>query len=55
MMQATVAAIEKTGKQVFTFAPSAEASHGVLASRKDSPMRRRSNACLIDTEMQKQR
>jgi conjugative relaxase-like TrwC/TraI family protein len=32
MMQATVAAIEKTGKQVYTFAPSAEASHGVLKS-----------------------
>jgi conjugative relaxase-like TrwC/TraI family protein len=32
MMQATVKAIETTGKQVFTFAPSAEASRGVLRS-----------------------
>jgi conjugative relaxase-like TrwC/TraI family protein len=32
MMQATVRAIESTGKQVFTFAPSAEASRGVLRS-----------------------
>jgi conjugative relaxase-like TrwC/TraI family protein len=32
MMQATVSAIESTGKQVFTFAPSAEASRGVLRS-----------------------
>jgi len=32
MMQATVKAIEKTGTQVFTFAPSAEASRGVLRS-----------------------
>jgi len=32
MMQATVGAIEATGKQVFTFAPSAEASRGVLRS-----------------------
>jgi conjugative relaxase-like TrwC/TraI family protein len=32
MMQATVKAIEKTGKQVYTFAPSAEASRGVLRS-----------------------
>ena len=32
MMQATVKAIEATGKQVFTFAPSAEASRGVLRS-----------------------
>jgi len=30
MMQATVSAIEKTGKKVYTFAPSAEASRGVL-------------------------
>jgi conjugative relaxase-like TrwC/TraI family protein len=30
MMQATVKAIESSGKQVFTFAPSAEASRGVL-------------------------
>lgn len=30
MMQATVAAIERTGKQVFAFAPSAKASRGVL-------------------------
>lgn len=32
LMQTTVAAIEKTGKRVFTFAPSAEASRGVLRS-----------------------
>ena len=31
MMQSTVA-IEATGKKVYTFAPSAEASRGVLAS-----------------------
>ena len=37
MMQATVKAIESTGKQVFTFAPSAEASRGVLR-RKASKM-----------------
>ena len=30
MMQATIAAIEKGGREVFTFAPSAEASRGVL-------------------------
>lgn len=32
MMQATVKAIEEGGKRVFTFAPSAEASRGVLRS-----------------------
>ena len=32
MMQATVKAIEATGKSVFTFAPSAKASRGVLRS-----------------------
>ncbi len=32
MMQATVKAIEASGKKVFTFAPSAEASRGVLRS-----------------------
>ncbi|KAA3662553.1 MAG: conjugative relaxase, partial [Calditrichaeota bacterium] len=32
LMQATVKAIEKSGKKVYTFAPSAEASRGVLRS-----------------------
>jgi conjugative relaxase-like TrwC/TraI family protein len=32
MMQATTKAIESTGKEVFTFAPSSEASRGVLRS-----------------------
>jgi conjugative relaxase-like TrwC/TraI family protein len=32
MMQATVAAIKQSGKEVFAFAPSAEASRGVLRS-----------------------
>ena len=45
MMRATVGAIEKTGKQVFTFAPSAEASHGVLREEGDSPMPKPSSAC----------
>jgi conjugative relaxase-like TrwC/TraI family protein len=52
MMQATVAAIESDGKQVFTFAPSAEASRGVLRSEgfKNAETVER---LLIDPEMQK--
>jgi hypothetical protein len=53
MMQATVAAIEKTGKQVFTFAPSAEASHGVLKSEGFANAET-VERLLIDPEMQKQ-
>jgi conjugative relaxase-like TrwC/TraI family protein len=53
MMQATVRAIEATGKQVYTFAPSAEASRGVLReegfANADTVER-----LLIDQEMQKQ-
>jgi conjugative relaxase-like TrwC/TraI family protein len=53
MMQATVKAIETTGKQVYTFAPSAEASRGVLReegfANADTVER-----LLIDQEMQKQ-
>jgi conjugative relaxase-like TrwC/TraI family protein len=53
MMQATVRAIENTGKQVYTFAPSAEASRGVLReegfANADTVER-----LLIDQEMQKQ-
>lgn len=52
MMQATVAAIEKGGKQVFTFAPSADAARGVLRNEgfanADTVER-----LLIDAEMQK--
>lgn len=53
MMQATVAAIEKTGKQVYTFAPSAEASHGVLKSEGFSNAET-VERLLIDDKMQKQ-
>ena len=51
MMQATVKAIEAAGKQVFTFAPSAEASRGVLRSEgfKNAETVER---LLIDPEMQ---
>jgi hypothetical protein len=51
MMQATVKAIESTGKQVFTFAPSAEASRGVLRSEgfKNADTVER---LLIDPKMQ---
>ena len=52
MMQATVSAIEKTGKQVFTFAPSAEASHGVLKSEGFANAET-VERLLIDQEMQK--
>lgn len=53
MMQATVAAIEKTGKQVFTFAPSAEASRGVLRSEGFGHAET-VERLLIDPKMQKQ-
>jgi hypothetical protein len=53
LMQATVAAIEKTGKEVFTFAPSAEASRGVL--RKEGFAKAETvERLLIDPQMQKQ-
>ncbi len=42
MMQSTVNAIEAAGRKVFTFAPSADASRGVLRTRA-SPMLTRSN------------
>jgi conjugative relaxase-like TrwC/TraI family protein len=53
MMQATVAAIEASGKKVFTFAPSAEASRGVLRAEgfKDAETVER---LLIDPKMQAQ-
>jgi len=51
MMQATVKAIEESGKQVFTFAPSGDASHGVLKSEGfDANTVER---LLIDEQMQK--
>lgn len=53
MMQATVAAIEKTGKTVFTFAPSAEASRGVLRSEGFANAET-VERLLIDPEMQRQ-
>ncbi|MGB6690386.1 MAG: MobF family relaxase [Terracidiphilus sp.] len=51
MMQATVAAIQATGKEVYAFAPSAEASRGVLRSEgfQDADTVER---LLIDPEMQ---
>jgi hypothetical protein len=51
MMQATVKAIESGGKQVFTFAPSAEASRGVLRSEGFNNAET-VERLLIDTEMQ---
>jgi len=53
MLQATVAAIEKTGKQVFAFAPSAEASRGVLRSEGFANAET-VERLLIDPQMQKQ-
>jgi len=52
MMRATVGAIEKTGNKVFAFAPSAEASRGVLQSEgfADADTVER---LLIDPEMQR--
>jgi len=52
MMRATIGAIEKTGKQVFTFAPSAEASHGVLAGEAGFKNAETVERLLIDPEMQ---
>jgi conjugative relaxase-like TrwC/TraI family protein len=52
MMQATVAGIEKNGKQVFTFAPSAEAARGVLRSEGFGNAET-VERLLIDPEMQK--
>jgi len=53
MMQATVAAINANGKQVYTFAPSAEASHGVLKSEGFSNAET-VERLLVDEKMQKQ-
>jgi len=53
MMQATIGAIEKTGKEVYTFAPSAEASHGVLANEAGFKNAETVERLLIDPEMQK--
>jgi conjugative relaxase-like TrwC/TraI family protein len=52
MMQATVKAMEANGKQVFTFAPSAEASRGVLRSEGFANAET-VERLLIDPEMQK--
>jgi len=53
MMRATIGAIENTGKEVFAFAPSAEASRGVLRiegfANAETVER-----LLVDSEMQKQ-
>jgi conjugative relaxase-like TrwC/TraI family protein len=53
MMQATVAAIEKTGSEVFTFAPSADASRGVLRGEGFANAET-VERLLIDPDMQKQ-
>jgi len=53
MMRATIDAIEKTGKQVYTFAPSAEASHGVLGNEAGFTNAETVERLLIDPEMQK--
>lgn len=53
MMQATVAAINAAGKEVYTFAPSAEASRGVLRSEGFGNAET-VERLLIDPEMQKQ-
>jgi conjugative relaxase-like TrwC/TraI family protein len=53
MMRATVASIEKTGKQVFAFAPSAEASRGVLRA-EGFENAETVERLLIDPEMQRQ-
>jgi conjugative relaxase-like TrwC/TraI family protein len=52
MMQATVKAMEADGKQVFTFAPSAEASRDVLRSEGFANAET-VERLLIDSEMQK--
>jgi len=53
MLKTTVAAIEKTGKQVFAFAPSAEASRGVLQAEGFANAET-VERLLIDPEMQRQ-
>jgi ATP-dependent exoDNAse (exonuclease V) alpha subunit len=53
MMQATVAAIKAGGKEVFTFAPSAEASRGVLRS-EGFENAETVERLLIDPDMQRQ-
>ena len=53
MMQATVKAIEESGKKVFTFAPSAEASRGVLRS-EGFENAETVERLLIDPKMQEQ-
>ena len=53
MMRATIGAIEKTGKEVFVFAPSAEASHGVLGKEAGFTNAETVERLLIDSEMQK--
>jgi len=53
MMQATVKAIEQAGKKVFTFAPSAEASRGVLRS-EGFENAETVERLLIDPKMQEQ-
>ena len=53
MMQATVAAIKATGKEVYAFAPSAEASRGVLRSEGFNNAET-VERLLIDPQMQKQ-
>ena len=53
MMRATIGAIEKTGKEVFVFAPSAEASHGVLGNEAGFTNAETVERLLIDAEMQK--
>jgi conjugative relaxase-like TrwC/TraI family protein len=53
MMWATVGAIEKTGKKVFAFAPSAEASRGVLRAEGFTNAET-VERLLIDPEMQRQ-
>ena len=53
MMRATIDAIEKTGKSVFVFAPSAEASHGVLGKEAGFTNAETVERLLIDQDMQK--
>lgn len=52
MMRATINEIEKNGKQVYVFAPSAEASHGVLKSEGFGNAET-VERLLVDQEMQK--
>jgi conjugative relaxase-like TrwC/TraI family protein len=53
MMQATVAAIKAAGREVYTFAPSAEASRGVLRA-EGFQNAETVERLLIDPQMQKQ-